>query len=117
MPKPIRVLHPTPKDIKPFALLPCGLYVNRELQQAQCGNLIEFWTDWRHETRILVNKCRLTVNSSYFTFMSKSIYGQHIRAADLINRWEALCINEGAHKDGFSREECMLIEVESITEE
>lgn len=118
MAKIIKLLHPTPKPAKNgLALIPVGLYCNVALQKAKPGDIVEFWTDWRHDTRKLVNKCRVAVNSSFFTFITKSIYGQHILSSDILKRWEAQCIIEGIGKDGFSREECLLIEAEKINEE
>ncbi len=112
----IRLLHSTPKEAKPYALLPIGLYCNAALQKAHPGSIIEFWTDWRHDKRELVRKCKIAINSSIFTFMAKSIYGSHIRIADMLNRWEAMAVNEGWGKDGFSQDECLLIEVCMINE-
>lgn len=114
MSRPINILHPVPKGDKQFMLLPFGIYCNKELQNAAPGSLVELWQDWRHECRVLVRKCRIQINSSVFTFLAKSLYGERTRIADMIARWEALAVMEGVGAQGFSKEECLLIEVKMI---
>lgn len=113
MAKPINILHPIPKSDKPFALLPIGMYCNDKLQNAAPGSLLEFWRDWdwRHERRVLVRKCRIGINSSVFTFLAKSLYGERTRITDMIAKWREV------YDVPFDESECMLIEVKEIEDE
>lgn len=116
MARPINILHPTPTRL-PYAIVPYGLYCNVALQKARSGDLIEFWQDWRHDTRRIVQITKFRINTPEFTFLMRSVYGQHFRLADLMARWEADCVNEGLGSDGFSREEALVVEVKPINEE
>ncbi len=115
--KPILLRCIAPKAVKPYTLLPWGLYCNRELQSARNGDILEFQTDWRIDRRRLVRKCKVEVNSGVFTFLLKSLYGERTRWEDVRKRWEAECIIEGLGRDAFSETEVMLIEVEEIKED
>ena len=109
--KPINILHPCPTANKPYAILACGLYCNKELQKASVGSVIEFWQDWRHERRVLVRKCWIQINSSVFTFLAKSLYGERTRIADVLAKWREV------YDVPFDESECMLIEVAPIEED
>ena len=111
MGKPINILHAIPKDGKPFMLLPIGIYCNKELQNAAPGSLVELWQDWRHERRVLVRKCRIQINSSVFTFLAKSLYGERTRIADMLAKWREV------YDVPFDESECMLIEVREPNED
>lgn len=111
MAKPINILHPTPKADKPYAVIPIGMYCNTSLQKACRGDLVEFWQDWRHERRRIVQITKFRINTPEFTFMLRSIYGERMTIAKLMERWEAWAVVEGIGKDGFNRESCIIIEV------
>lgn len=109
--KVIRIQHQTPKAEKPFAVLPIGLYCNAALQKAKPGQEVIFQTDWRRDKRRIVQSCRFRVNSPEFTFMLRSIYGENMTIARLMERWEAWAVVEGIGASGFSREEAIVVEV------
>ena len=111
MAKPINILHPIPKGDKPFMLLPIGIYCNKELQKAALGSVVELWQDWRHERRVLVRKCRIQINSSVFTFLAKSLYGERTRIADMLTKWREV------YDVPWDETECMLIEVRELNED
>lgn len=111
MAKPINIHHPTPKSEKPYAVLPTGLYCNSDLQKAIAGQEVEFWSEWRHDKRRIVLLCRFRINSPEFTFMLRSIYGERMTIAKLMERWEAWAVVEGIGAQGFSRDEAIVIEV------
>ena len=111
MAKPINILHPIPKNSKPFVLLPIGIYCNKELQNAASGSLVELWQDWKHERRVLVRKCRIQINSSVFTFLAKSLYGERTRIADMLAKWREV------YDVPWDEAECMLIEVRELNED
>ena len=110
MEKPIKIQHPTPTRL-PYAILPTGIYCNSQLQKAKSGDLVEFWTDWRHDKRCIVQICRFRINSPEFTFMLRSIYGENMTIAKLMERWEAWAVVEGIGKEGFDHDSCVIIEV------
>lgn len=111
MSRPINLLHPIPKGDKQFMLLPFGIYCNKDLQNAVPGSLVELWQDWRHERRVLVRKCRIQINSSVFTFLAKSLYGERTRIADMLAKWREV------YDVPFDESECMLIEVRELNED
>lgn len=90
--------------------------MHSKLQKAPIGSVIEFQTEWRRDKATLIRKCKIPVNSSVFTFMAKSIYGEYTRIKDLLDRWEATAILEGVGAQGYSKDECLLIEVKMIEE-
>lgn len=104
------VQHMAPAREKPYAVLPVGMFCNRELQRAKPGDEVEFQTGWRREKRRIVQMCRFRVNSPEFAFMLRSIYGGNMTIARLFERWEAWAIVEGIGKEGFSRDEVMVVE-------
>lgn len=110
MAKPIKIQHPTPVKL-PYAILPIGMYCNRQLQMAKPGDLVEFWSDWRHDVRRIVRICRFRINSPEFTFMLRSIYGNAMSIAKLMERWEAAAIVDGIGRNGIDRERCIILEV------
>ena len=114
--KPIQVNAVVPKDTKPYAMFPFGFYCNIELQNAQIGDIVEFCVDWRRDKRRLVRKCKIAVQSSVFTFLMQSLYGERMTIAKLMERWEAWAVVEGIGVQGFSREEALLVEVKPIEE-
>lgn len=118
MAKPINILHPTPNPPKNgIAIVPCGLYCNRELQNAKIGQIVEFWQEWRHEKRRIVQITKFRINTPEFTFMLRCVYGERMTIAKLFERWEAECINEGIGRDGFDRDFALLIEVAQVEED
>lgn len=113
MKRPIKIQQPTPKPSgRAMTIVPCGLYCNQALQKAAVGSVVEFQTEWRRDKRIITNICRFRINSPEFTFMLRSIYGERMTIAKLMERWEAWAVVEGIGKDGFDRESCIIIEVE-----
>ena len=109
MSKVIKLLNtPVPKGS--LVLIPVGMYLNKALQKAQSGAVIEFQSAWRKDKRVLRQKVAVKIASPIFTFMARSIYGSEARMADIIEQWRANCIVEGLGKDAFS-DECLLLEV------
>lgn len=112
MSRPIKIQHPTPKSsTRGMAIIPVGLYCNSKLQKAKIGEVVEFCTEWQKDKRVITNICRFRINSPEFTFMLRSIYGESMTIAKLLEHWEAWAVVEGIGKDGFSREEVIIIEV------
>lgn len=109
MSKVIKLLNtPVPKGN--LAVIPIGMYLNKALQKAQSGAVIEFQSAWRKDKRVLRQKVAVKINSPIFTFAMRVIYGQDTRMSDIIEQWRANCIVEGLGRDAFS-DECLLIEV------
>jgi len=117
MPKAIKIFNAQVPNGGKYALLPIGMYCNKQLQKAEADSVVEFRDGWQREKRVLVRKCRVSVNSSVFDFLLKSIYGATMRWEDLRRRWEAWAVVEGIGKDGFSDSEVLLLEVKDYDEE
>lgn len=115
MSRPIKIQHPTPKERSVAqAILPIGLYCNKALQTAKIDDVAQFQCEWRKDKRVITNICRFRINSPEFTFMLRSIYGENMTIAKLMERWEAWAVVEGIDRDGFSRDSCIVLEVESL---
>ena len=111
MSRPIKIQHPTPKANKPYAILPIGLYCNVALQKSKPGQEVIFETDWRKDKRVITNICRFRINSPEFTFMLRSIYGENMTIAKLMEKWEAWAVVEGIGAAGIDHESCIIVEV------
>lgn len=112
MPRPIKIQHPTPKTRSVAqVILPIGLYCNAKLQTAKIGDVVQFQCEWRKDKRVITNICRFRINSPEFTFMLRSIYGDNMSIAKLMERWEAWAVVEGIGKDGIDKEQCIIVEV------
>lgn len=112
MPRPIKIQHPTPKpSTRGMAIIPVGLYCNAKLQKAQIGSEVIFEMDWRKDKRVITNICRFRINSPEFTFMLRSIYGENMTIAKLMERWEAWAVVEGIGAAGIDHESCIIVEV------
>lgn len=115
MRRPIKIQHPTPKEkTVSQAILPIGMYCNKSLQTAKIGDVVQFQCDWRKDKRIITNICRFRINSPEFTFMLRSIYGENMSIAKLMERWEAWAVVEGIGKSGFSHDEAIIVEVSDL---
>lgn len=111
MSRPIKIQHPTPKERSVAQVaLPIGMYCNKPLQTAKIGDVVQFQCEWRKDKRVITNICRFRINSPEFTFMLRSIYGENMTIAKLMERWEAWAVVEGIGKDGFSREYALIVE-------
>lgn len=111
MSRPIKIQHPTPKSRSVAQVpIPVGLYCNQALQSAKIGDVVQFQTSWRKDKRVITNICRFRINSPEFTFMLRSIYGENMTIAKLLEKWEAWAVVEGIGKDGFSREYALIVE-------
>lgn len=109
--RPIKIQHPTPKpSTRGMAIIPVGLYCNSKLQKAKIGDVVQFQCEWRKDKRVITNICRFRVNSPEFTFMLRSIYGENMSIAKLMEKWEAWAVVEGIGKEGFDREYALIVE-------
>ena len=117
MAKPIKIQCAAPKSWSVAQVpIPVGLYCNKALQTAKIGDVVQFQCEWRKDKRVITNICRFRINSPEFTFMLRSIYGENMTIAKLMEKWEAWAVVEGIGKDGIDREQCIIVEVELIEE-
>lgn len=94
---------------------PIGLYCNARLQKAREGQQIIFQQEWRREKRYIKQIKKVRINTPEFTFLFRMAYGNRLTLQELFKRWEAWAVVEGYGRNGFSREQCLAIEVsESI---
>lgn len=112
MSRPIKIQHPTPKERNVAqVILPIGMYCNQALQKAKPGDWVLFESTWKRTDMRIVQICRFRINSPEFTFMLRSIYGENMTIAKLMERWEAWAVVEGIGKDGIDKEQCIIVEV------
>lgn len=112
MSRPIKIQHPTPKpSTRGMAIIPVGLYCNKALQTAKIGDVVQFQCEWRKDKRIITNICRFRINTPEFTFMLRSIYGENMSIAKLMEKWEAWAVVEGIGSAGIDHESCIIVEV------
>lgn len=112
MSRPIKIQHPTPqKRSVAQVVLPIGMYCNKPLQTAKIGDEVIFQCEWRKDKRVITNICRFRINSPEFTFMLRSIYGESMTIAKLMERWEAWAVVEGIGREGIDKESCIILEV------
>lgn len=117
MAKSIKIQCAAPKSRSVAQVpIPVGLYCNKALQTAKIGDEVQFHCEWRKDKRVITNICRFRINSPEFTFMLRSIYGENMTIAKLMEKWEAWAIVEGIGKDGIDREQCVIVEVKPIEE-
>lgn len=109
--RPVKIQHPAPQTRNVAqVILPIGMYCNKPLQTAKIGDVVQFQCEWRKDKRRIVQMCRFRVNLPEFTFMLHSVYGENMTIARLMEQWEAWAIVEGIGKEGFSRDEALLLE-------
>lgn len=117
MAKPIKIQCAAPKSRSVAQVpIPVGLYCNKALQTAKIGDVVQFQCEERKDKRVITNICRFRINSPEFTFMLRSIYGENMTIAKLMERWEAWAVVEGIGKDGINKEQCVIVEVKPIEE-
>lgn len=111
----IKIQHPTPqtRSVAQVAL-PVGLYCNQKLQTAKIGDVVQFQCEWRKDKRVITNICRFRINSTEFSFMLRSIYGENMTIAKLMERWEAWAVVEGIGSAGIDHENCIILEVSNL---
>lgn len=118
MPRPIKIHQLAPKEAQTsLCIVPYGLYLNKALQKAQNGSILEFVADWRRDKFILIRKATLKVNSSCFTLLLKSIYGEDATWQSVSEMWKAQCIIDGLGKSAFDEQSVLLLEVKKYVKE
>ena len=118
MKRPLKIYQLAPKEMQTrFALAPYGRYLNTQLQKASAGAILDFIVDWRKDRFVLVRKATLKVNSSVFSLLLKSIYGEDATWQKLSEEWRAQCIVEGLGKDAFDPENVLLLSVKKFDQE
>ncbi len=117
MNRPINIQHQTPQARSVAqVILPIGLYCNQALQKAKPGDWVLFESTWKRTDMRIVQLCRFRINSPEFTFMLRSIYGENMTIAKLMERWEAWAVVEGIGAAGIDHESCIIVEVKPIEE-
>lgn len=115
MAKSIKIQCAAPKSRSVAQVpIPVGLYCNKSLQTAKIGDVVQFQCEWRKDKRVITNICRFRINSPEFTFMLRSIYGENMTIAKLMERWEAWAVVEGIGAAGIDHESCIILEVSNL---
>lgn len=118
MKRPIKIHQLAPKEAQTsLCIVPYGRYLNVQLQKASAGAIVDFIVDWRKDRFILIRKAKVAVNTSCFTLLLKSIYGEDATWQKLSEEWRANCIIDGLGKDAFSDSDVLLLEVKPFVKE
>lgn len=118
MKRPLKIYQLAPKEMQTsFALAPYGRYLNVQLQKASAGAILDFIVDWRKDRFVLIRKATLKVNSSVFSLLLKSIYGEDATWQKLSEEWRARCIVEGLGSKAFDEQSVLLLEVKPYVKE
>ena len=113
MAKTATIFTPAPTKGVTLAIVPIGLFANKELQNCEVGGIITFSDTWRRTKFRLIRKCKLSVKSSAFAFMLRALYGETITYERWMERWQGVAVSEGWGKSAFG-DEVMLIELEHL---
>lgn len=118
MKRPLKIYQLAPKEMQTsLCIVPYGRFLNKELQRASAGQIIDFIVDWRKDRFVLIRKATLKVNSSVFSLFLKSIYGEDATWQSVSEEWRAKCVIEGLGKDAFDPENVLLLEVKPYVKE
>ena len=118
MKRPLKIYQLAPKEMQTcFALVPYGRYLNVQLQKASAGAILDFIVDWRKDRFVLIRKATLKVNSSVFSLLLKSVYGEDATWQKLSEEWRARCVIEGLGSRAFDTENVLLLEVKNYVKE
>ena len=113
MAKTATIFHPAPTKGCMLALVPYGLYSNKEIQNCEIGCTVIFQDSWRKSKFRLVRRCKLSVKSSVFSMLLKTLYGETMTYDRFMERWQGVAVSEGWGKDCWS-DEVLLIEIEPL---
>lgn len=114
MGKRIEVFANVPGGVHRYVIVPFGVYFHRQIREAKRGDEVWFNEGWRVVKMRYAWGCVVRVNSPVFMFFVRSLYGEGVTIGGLMRQWEAVSVNEGYGKRGFSRDEVMIVEVEEI---
>ena len=118
MKRPLKIYQLAPKEMQTrFALAPYGRYLNKALQKAECGSVIEFCVDWRRDKFVLIRRAKIAVNTSAFNLLLKSIYGEDATWQKLSEEWRAQCVIEGLGSRAYDEQSVLLLEVKPYVKE
>lgn len=118
MPRAIKIHQLAPKEAQTrLAIVPYGRYLNTQLQRATAGQIIDFIVDWRKDRFILLRRAKVAVNTSCFTLLLKSIYGEDATWQSVSEQWRANCIVDGLGKSAFDEQSVLLLEVKKYIKE
>lgn len=90
--------------------------MNRKLATAKAGRTAVVRDSWRNEKMKIAGVSRVSMKSSVFSFLLRSIYGEQKTATDLMEEWRKQSIIDGYGRHGFSEDECLVIELKEIEE-
>lgn len=118
MKRPIKIHQLAPKEAQTrLVIVPYGRYLNTQLQKASAGQIIDFIVDWRKDRFILIRKAKVAVNTSCFTLLLKSIYGEDATWQSISEMWRAQCIIDGLGSSAFDTENVLLLSIKPFVKE
>lgn len=114
--KPISVKGDFPKPCY-FHILPIGEFLNKPIQDAQIGDVIELaqHQGWRKEKFVLLGKSKVAVNTSYFTQLMKAVYGNNMTWQTLENRWKSELLLDGFNTKTWYHDKVLCLTLQPIS--
>jgi len=94
-----------------LAIVPFGLYYNRELQNAKFGDLLYFWENGIGK---VIRVCKFDLNTQFATFIFRYVYDAAIETCK--QRWRRNLEREGALWTAIFQDKALLIEYEVVQE-
>lgn len=118
MNRPIKIYQLAPRETQnTLCIVPFGRYLNVKLQKASAGDILDFIVNWRRDRYILIRKATVAVNSSCFTLLLKSIYGEEATWQSISEQWRANCILDGLGASAFDTDNVLLLSVKKFIQE
>lgn len=99
-----------------YMIVPFGVYLHKGIHEVRKGDIICCNEGWRVVKMEYLGGAVIKIKSPVFMFMLKSLYGENATVNRFFSYWSAICTTEGYGKNGFSRDEVMLVEVRELAE-
>lgn len=97
-----------------YLIVPFGVYLHKDIHEVRKGDMICCNEGWRVVKMEYLGGAVMKIKSPVFIFMLKSLYGENATVGGFFRYWSAICTTQGYGKNGFSRDEAMLVEVREL---
>lgn len=114
--KPITIKGEFPKAAY-LVLVPFGEFLNKQLQEAQNGDVVVLNRDWRKEKFVLLSIAKIGVNTAYFTQLMRATYGQEMTWQKLSERWDVELLLDGYNSKTWYHDRVLCLSLQPISEE
>lgn len=107
----VTVQHPHPRCVKPYIVIPIGLYCNAEFQELKYGDWFNMQDGYRIVAYEIIRTCRMRLDSPECSFILQSIYGDKYTPSTKIRKWKDEALINGYDID---ETQCLLVEVKRV---